>query len=243
MRKKSVEPYFGEREENAVIDYINATTVAEKNKIYNEILLDPFKKMIQSILRKYPIHIGNYDIEEVEQNALTHLIEQMVKFDPTRITKLGNKTKAFSFCQTIVRNYYKDHSVRSYVEKTKSLSFDDYYQENDNTYIDEVKDHDYLDELINNIIVDIKRIINNDGCKKNEISVGIAIINILENWEFIFRENTHEGKYIKKVTNKYAKNKIILFLKEQTGLNTKEIRQSIKPFKDAYYLNKLKFFD
>ena len=59
-------PYFAEKEEQAVIDYINATTAEEKNKIYNEILLVPFRKMIESILRRYPIHIGNYDIVEVE---------------------------------------------------------------------------------------------------------------------------------------------------------------------------------
>ena len=61
--------------------------------IYNTILIEPFKKMVQSILRKYPIHIGNYEIEEVEENVLTHLIENMVKFNPDKITKSGKKTK------------------------------------------------------------------------------------------------------------------------------------------------------
>ena len=79
MRKK---PYFAEREEQAVVDYINSTSFDERNRIYNEILIEPFRKMIQSILRRYPIHIGNYEMEEVESNALTHLIEHMVKFNP-----------------------------------------------------------------------------------------------------------------------------------------------------------------
>ena len=79
MRKNETrEPYFAEREEQAVIDYINSDSLEEKNQIYNEILIEPFRKMIQSILRKYPIHIGNYDMAEVESNALTHLIEHMV---------------------------------------------------------------------------------------------------------------------------------------------------------------------
>ena len=43
-------PYFTEREEQAVIDYINSNSLEEKNKIYNEILIEPFRKMIQSIL-------------------------------------------------------------------------------------------------------------------------------------------------------------------------------------------------
>ena len=86
MKKKNEEyvsvPYFAEREEQAVINYINSTSAEEKNKIYNEILLVPFRKMIESILRRYPIHIGNYDIEEVESNARSHLIEHMIKYRP-----------------------------------------------------------------------------------------------------------------------------------------------------------------
>lgn len=110
MRKRKNEHYFAEKEEQAVIDYITTDSKEVKNQIYREILIEPFKKMIQSILRKYPIHIGNYEITEVESNALTHLLEQMVKYKQDTITKSGNKTKAFSYCQTIVRNYYKDHS-------------------------------------------------------------------------------------------------------------------------------------
>ena len=99
MKVKELEsvPYFAEKEEKAVLDYINSNSSEEKNRIYNEILVEPFRKMIQSILRRYPIHIGNYDMELVEASALTHLIEHMVKFDPNKITKSGNKTKAYSY--------------------------------------------------------------------------------------------------------------------------------------------------
>ena len=53
MKEKEIEsaPYFAEREEKAVLDYINSNSAEEKNQIYNEILLEPFRKMIQSILR------------------------------------------------------------------------------------------------------------------------------------------------------------------------------------------------
>ena len=79
--------------------------------------------------------------------------------------------------------------------------------------------------------------------KKNEIIVGDAIVNVLKNWQVLFMEDTPEGKYNKRVTNKFAKNKILLYLKEQTGLSTKEIRIGIKPFKEIYFLEKTDFFD
>jgi hypothetical protein len=242
MRKKK-EPYFGEVEEQAVVDYIRTDSAHKKNKIYNEILRKPFTMMIESILRRYPTFIGNYEMEELEFYALAHLIEHMVKFDPDRITKSGNKTKAFSYCQTIVRNYFKDHSKKSYVDKKTNLFYDDYVDEfnNDSTFLYEMEDdeeHLFLDKLINDVICEIQNKIINDGLKEIEIVVGDAIINILKNWDILFMEESNGGKINKKSTNKFAKNKILLFLKEQTRLSTKDIRLGIKPFKDIYFLQK-----
>ena len=245
---EKIVPYFAEKEERAVIDYINSTSKEEKNRIYNEILIEPFRKMIQSILRRYPIHIGNYEMEEVEENALTHLIEHMVKFNPDKITKSGNKTKAYSYCQTIIRNFYKDWSKRSYTEKKVNLSYDDFIDEiNENLeYSYELEDdrQNQLEELINNVIDRIETKINTDVVmKRNEIIVGDAIVNVLKNWHVLFMEDTPEGRYNKRITNKFAKNKILLFLKEQTGLSTKEIRIAIKPFKEIYFIEKTDYID
>lgn len=248
MRKAETTRYFAEREEQAVIDYINSDSLDEKNKIYNEILIEPFRKMIQSILRRYPIHIGNYDMEEVESNALTHLIEHMVKFNPDKITKSGQKTKAFSYCQTIIRNYYKDHSKKSYTEKKINLNYDDYVDDiNENSeyhYEMDLDSQQQLEKLIGGVVDKIEDRLDNDPTiKKNELLVGDAIVNVLKNWHVLFLEETPEGRYDKRVTNKFAKNKILLFLKEQTGLSTKEIRVGIKPFKEIYFVEKMDYFN
>lgn len=245
---KSKQPYFADREEQAVIDYINSNSASEKNYIYNNILREPFRKMIQSILRRYPIHIGSYEMEDVELYALSHLIEHMVKYDPDRITKSGGKTKAFSYCQTIVRNYFKDWGKKTYAEKKINLNYDEYVDEidqrDDFLYEMESDDHNLLDRLIDNIIFEIEEKINvQNNLKKNEIVVGEAILNVLRNWELLFLEDSPEGKYNKKVTNKFAKNKILLFLKEQTSLTTKEIRIAMKPFKKIYFIEKGNFID
>lgn len=286
-KRKKKDLYFAEKEEQAVINYAQTDSKIERDRIYNEFLREPFQKMIQSILRKYPIHIGNYSMEEVEAYALSHLVEQMVKYRPFIIerrkidstedkwNKLGDKyrfvfvedakekleslndcdddykyriftSKAFSYCQTIVRNHFKDHGKKTYNDKKINLSFDDYVDEiNQNIeYNYELEDeHDSLDVLINTIVKKIKEKIENDpNIKKNEIIAGEAIANILENWDMLFLEDSPEGKYNKKVTNKFAKNKILFYLKEQTGLTTKEIRLAIKPFRDIYFLEKENIF-
>ena len=240
--------YFAEKEEKAVIDYINEDSKEEKNRIYEQYLKEPFKIMIESILRRYPIHIGNHDIEDLEFYALAHLIEQMVKFDPNRITKSGKKTKAYSYCQTIVRNYFRDHSRKTYSDKKTNLNFDDYIEEiNKNIeYMYEMDndDSDLLNDIIENIIEKISEKIDTDPeLKENEIIVGEGIINILVNWNCLFMEETPDGRYDKKITNKYTKNKILFYLKEQTGLQTKDIRVSMKPFKDIYFFEKKRIIE
>ena len=288
MKNKNVEnsiPYFAEREEQAVMDYINSNSLEEKNKIYNEILIEPFRKMIQSILRRYPIHIGNYDINVVESSALTHLIEHMIKYRPFIIeyNETGNakwirsntykyffveeaneklnflikkndfnyrifNSKAFSYCQTIIRNFYKDWGKKSYTEKKINLPFDDYIDEiNENveySYELETETQYQFEKLINTVVEKIETKIDDDPTmKRNEIIVGDAIINVLKNWHVLFMEESPEGKYNKRVTNKFAKNKILLFLKEQTSLSTKEIRIAIKPFKEIYFLEKIEYLE
>ena len=280
-------PYFAEKEEQAVIDYINSNSIEEKNRIYNNILIEPFRKMIQSILRRYPIYIGNYNMTEVESNALSHLIEHMIKYRPFiieynridsekwikldvnhrffHVEEANEKLKilikkdnifnyrifnsrAYSYCQTIIRNYYKDHGKKSYAEKKINLPFDDYLDEiherDDYSYEIEEDNTYQLDKLIKNVINEINNKINTDPLiKKNEITVGDAIINILKNWHMLFMEDTADGKYNKKITNKFAKNKILLYLKEQTNLSTKEIRLAIKPFKEIYIFQKTNYLN
>ena len=52
--------------------------------------------------------------------------------------------------------------------------------------------------------------------------------SILKNWEAVFGEENGN--------NKYNKNLILYELREMTSLTTKEIRSSMKKFKQMYYV-------
>lgn len=245
-KKKKKQYYFGKKEEEAVIKYSQTTSQKEKNELYENILKEPFKKMVESISKKYPIHIGNYTLEEVQQYALAHLIEQMVKYNPNKQLKSGNKPKAFSYCQTIVRNYYKEHSKKSRKEILTNLPYDNYECEIESKedYMYEIdEDDDKYINLLDIIIDEIKIILNNDTLKYNEKIVGEAIINILDNWDILFLEEVAESDYNIKTSKKFAKNKVLLYLKEQTRLPTKDIRIAMEPFNKIYFLEKSNLFD
>ncbi len=238
--------YFGKEEEEAVVKFINEEDWDKKNKIFDKYLREPFRIMKEAILRKYPIHIGNYEMEEVESDALSHLIEQINKFNPDMITKSGKKTRAYSYCQTIIRNYYRDHGKKTYLDKKVNLPYHDYSEEiqNDNQFSYEMdyNQNDEIINLINLIICEIQKTIDKGNLKDNEIAVGEAIINILQNWDWLFMENSPSGRYDKVVTNKFQKSKIFLYLKEYTRLSSKEIREALKVYKTLYFSKKTDFF-
>lgn len=285
-RKPKNRQYFGEIEENAVIEYIKTDSIEYRHKLYNKILREPFKKMTSSILRKYNNHIGNYDIMEVELDGLSHLIENMIKFRPFIIEyqelntedklkwfkhrkfryleqedaleklkelqdsndgyiyKMFNAT-AYAYCGTIVRNFYKDHSKNSRNEVITNQyidSIDCDFDENIN-YSYEI-DTDYMEDpvlkLFNSVIEAIEYIIENDNSlTTEEIIVGRGIIDIFNSWELLFLEQTEIGEYDKKITNNFTKNKILFYLKEITNMDMKEIRNSMKRYKEVYNLIKI----
>lgn len=236
-KKEQSKDYFGEKEENAVIEYTNTDSLSKRNAIYNEILCEPFRIMVEAISKRYPIFLGEYTIEEVQLFALSHLVEQMVKYNPNKRLKSGNKPKAFSYCQTIVRNFYRHHSKKEYEKLKRDLDFDLYSEEFENKMTYEMEEE--CDEYINLSKTMIDKInnlmINNKTLTKNELIVGEAIVNLLENWEILFLEDNVESKYYIETSKKYAKSKVLFLLKEQTRMSTKEIRNNMKPFSVVYF--------
>ncbi len=242
--------YFGEEQEQAIIKYKHSTSFEERNILYKTYLEKAFNIMADAIFGMYHAKNRKCDDDErvsIQYTAISHLVEQMVKFDPTRITKKGEPAKAYSYCQTIVRNFYKDIDKRLHKEKIQILPFEDFHeqieQRNEYKYEIDYDEQVELQELITIVVGKLRIKIDTDtSLKKNEIIVGDAIIDILCNWNTLFLEETEVGKYGKKVSSNFTKNKILFYLKENTRLSTKEIRASMKCFKELYFMEKSGFF-
>ncbi len=73
-RKAVKENYFDVREEEAVRNFLLATSSYEKNKIYNQFLRGPLDKMISSIIRRYKLYRKDMDFEEIHTDTHSFLI-------------------------------------------------------------------------------------------------------------------------------------------------------------------------
>jgi predicted SprT family Zn-dependent metalloprotease len=228
-RKAVKENYFDVREENAVKKFLVADTVEEKNKIYNEFLRAPLDKMISSIIRRYKLYRKDMDFIEIHTDTHSFLMTKVDKFKPSK-----NK-KAYSYFGTICKNYLMGQIIKDQKETNRKVSYEDISssleERADLIYrIDEdVIDTNYV---LSKYLEELKNFVDSENLNENEKKLGIALIDLFNNYETIFTGEEN---------NKFNKNIILLSLREMTNLSTKEIRGSIKKFKKLYTVTMIKF--
>lgn len=227
LKKKGRKPtqtnYFDVREELAVIRFLESETYEEKNKIYNDFLKKPLDKMISSIIRRYKLYRKDMDFTEIHVDTHSFLMTKIDKFKPSR------EKKAYSYFGTICKNYLMGQIIKDQKETNRKISYEDistnlenneefsYYIENDG--LDSEK-------VIKHFLIELDRFIKEENLSENEIKLGHALYDIFENYDSIFIGNDN---------NKFNKNIILLSLREMTNLSTKEIRGSMRKYKNMYY--------
>lgn len=234
-RKKKVDDqYFGQNEEDAVNRYLTSKDSKERNQIYNDSLRKPLNKMIESIIRKYGLYRKGETFEDLHADTLSFLITKADKFEPDR-----NK-KAYSYYGTICKNYLLGHLIKDEKYLKQNASYEDIAHEleerEDLSYVIDEEEGFKLDTLIIKISDSIKKEISEstNNAKKimtdGERKVGYALIEILDNWE-INLLNMEGG-------SKYNKNSILEMIRNFTMLSTKDIRNSLKRYKELYFFLK-----
>jgi len=225
--RKKKSNYFDVEQENAVRLFLTATTMTEKNEIYNEYLRGPLDKMIESIIRRYKLYRKNMDFTEIHNDTHSFLVTKIDKFKPDK-----NK-KAYSYFGTICKNYLMGQIIKDQKEQNRKISYEDISTKLENRpdliyYIEH--EHISPERIIKEFVKKMNTYIDETELNNNEIKLGYALIELFENYEEIF---------IGTDNNKFNKNIILLSLREMTNMSTKEIRTSMKKFKKLYFdLNK-----
>lgn len=149
------------------------------------------------------------------------------------------KYKAFSYCQTVVRNYLIYKRMQLVKDQQRNTSYDTISEtfENDTRFSTENQDSYILAEkLINQTSKEIREMIESPeeyNLSDKEIKVGYALCDLLDNNNW---ENLIKGED----SNKLLKSSVLYFLREETLMSTKEIRDNMRSFKKLYYTLKQK---
>ena len=225
--EKKSKNYFDVKEEEAVKDYIAAKTQIEKEEKYNKFLKEPLDKMIESIIRRYKLYRKDMEYQDLHTDTHSFLMTKVDKFKPAK-----NK-KAYSYFGTICKNYLMGQIQKDQKETNRKVSYEDISQvlENrpDMIYYLEFEKID-AEKIIDIFLKDLKEHVNTTSMSDGESKLGIALIELFDNYGNIFIGNDN---------NKFNKNIVLLSLREMTNLSTKEIRTYLKKYK-IIYLNTIK---
>ena len=206
--------YWGEIQESAIIEFNTDSNTHTKHKVYNEVILPAFLKLIENIYYTYNFNKILFDYQQTQHEAMAHLYEKLSRFDPT------SGAKSFSYFGTIVKNWMiqQSNAAKKQVfvdnENADTIVFDksmEFYQDNekikdDNAFIVGMIEH--FDELI-----------NMSEFNKDDISVLEIINDILKNYQ----------KF-----NIYNKKQLYVYVREATDLPSRKITKSIKKIKKTY---------
>jgi len=215
-RKKN--HYFTHEHEDAIIRYSNTNCIRERTELYVKWIQPAFDEMVDKIVFTYKFtNLPNCDV--LRDECKIWLMTILDKYDPTK------GSKAFSYFSVITKNWFI-HKVKRQQKKNKreidydniSKKFEEEYLSTNESYLTQREQ----DEFWSSFYTELKSW-DTSPMKDNDLRVYKAIIILFESKEDI------------DIFNKKA---IYLYLREITGLNTKQIVNSLKKFRKKYYLFK-----
>ena len=143
--------------------------------------------------------------------------------------------KAYSYCGTVCKNYLMFKSTQYAKKKVRNASYDEIFEEicDSTKYSTEDVNHtEIIEKLITDIANEIERMTSDAELhllNENEVKVGNALVNLLRNWEEVLPNGG---------SNKLQKSSVLYFLREETMMTTKEVRDNMKKYKCVYKLLK-----
>ena len=144
--------------------------------------------------------------------------------------------KAYSYCGTVCKNYLIYKNIQYSKNRQRNLPYDEMVEDfnRDPKYSTQEEENHFsmVEKLIKETSTEIKNMMNNkeeNALTNDELKVGIALTELLDNWEEVLNVDG---------SNKLQKSSVLYFLREETMMTTKAVRENMKAYKKAYYLLK-----
>jgi hypothetical protein len=205
--------YFTEVHENAIIRYSCSEDMGEKTKLYVEYIEPAFNEMIDKIIYTYKF-TSLPNISSLKEECKIWLMTILNKYD----VKKG--FKAFSYFSVITKNWFI-HKVKKKAQQNKrEVSYDELLRELEILNVD-VVGHSYVE---NRELEEFWRYLSLDMSKWNISKVSEK--KVLDSIKVLF-DNFEEVE----IFNKKA---IYLYLRELTGMNTKQIVNNLNKIRLRY---------
>jgi len=206
--------YFTQVHEDAIVKYCNTDDMRKKEELYMSLIRPAFSQMVDKIV--YTYRFTNLpDVEDLREECKGWLVTILAKFDPNK------GSKAFSYFSVVTKNWFIHKVKKNKKRLEREVSFEavDYDLERD--LMD--KGESYQDKKVRKeLIANLRKEMETwevDFTKPAEKKVYDAVIVLFDSAEEI------------EIFNKKA---IYLYLREITGMNTKQVVTQLNKMRKKY---------
>ncbi len=214
-RPKNKNHYFTQDHEDAIIEYCNVTCVRRRTDLYVRWIEPAFNEMVDKIVFTYKFtNLPNIDY--LRDECKIWLMTILDKYDPSK------GSKAFSYFSVITKNWFIHKVKRQQKRNKREVDFDNISKNYEEEFLSTNESYvtNRVEEEFWRLFYEELKSWDSSQMKDNDLKVYQAIIILFESKEDI------------EIFNKKA---IYLYLREITGLNTKQIVNSLKKFRKKYY--------
>jgi hypothetical protein len=225
-KKRNKNHYFTKDTEQAIIDYCGTDDLSARSKLYVEAIQPAFNELVDKIVYTYKFtSLENIDV--LKDDCKIWLTTILGKFDPSQ------GTKAFSYFSVVTKNWFTHKAKKQTQKNRREINYDSMLKEveiadgENEDFLSEVEEKEFWMFLLREV-----EGWQNLKLKGNDQKVLDAVLTLMKNIEDI------------EIFNKKA---VYLYMREITGLNTKQIvgclnkmRVRFRIFKDKWNRGEIK---
>jgi len=213
MKKPKGKHYFTSETEQAIVNYCATECHTIRTDLYVKHIQPAFNEMVDKIVYTYKF-TSLSNIDSLKDDCKIWLTTILGKFNPNK------GTKAFSYFSVVTKNWFTHKAKKQNIKNKREINYDEMYREveaigtSDSDFLDDQEEKQFWSLLLTEV-----ENWQNLKLKENEKKVLDAVLLLMENIEQI------------EIFNKKA---IYLYLREITGLNTKQIVSCLNKMRSRY---------
>ena len=220
-RRSPNKMYFTQEHEQAIIDYCNTTCNKLRTKLYVDWIQPAFDQMVDKIVYTYRFtNLPN--IEELQEECKIWLTTILDKYDPSK------GSKAFSYFSVITKNWFIHKVKRTSLENKREVQ---------------------LDKIPKNVEIRQFTVVNEYESKRLEKEFWMNFWEEVNSWETANMKPNEEKVYeaIRLIFSNpdridiFNKKAIYFYIREITGLNTKQVVNNLNKMRVKYRVFKKKW--
>jgi hypothetical protein len=220
-KKKNKNHYFTLDTEKAIIAYCGTECITERTRLYVNFIQPAFNELVDKIVYTYKFtSLENVDV--LKEECKIWLTTILGKFDATQ------GAKAFSYFSVVTKNWFTHKAKKQSKKNRREVQYDSMLREVEAVHSQQNKQYFELaeeKEFWTHLLSEVSGW-QNMKLKDNEKKVLDAVLTLMSNIEQI------------EIFNKKA---IYLYMREITGLNTKQIVSCLNKMRSKYRTFKLKW--